>query len=52
VTQPALLALFAKHQEKGKQAKLKSPAQLQEVGVGRTCACRADDAHVPMLADG
>jgi inositol hexakisphosphate/diphosphoinositol-pentakisphosphate kinase len=32
VRQPALLALFAKHADsKGKQAKLKSPAQLQEL---------------------
>jgi inositol hexakisphosphate/diphosphoinositol-pentakisphosphate kinase len=32
VCQPALLALFAKHADsKGKQAKLKSPAQLQEL---------------------
>jgi inositol hexakisphosphate/diphosphoinositol-pentakisphosphate kinase len=32
VRQPALLALFAKHADsKAKQAKLKSPAQLQEL---------------------
>jgi inositol hexakisphosphate/diphosphoinositol-pentakisphosphate kinase len=32
VRQPALLALFAKHADsKGKQAKLKSPTQLQEL---------------------
>ena len=38
MTQPALLALMVKHMDsKGKQAKLKSPAELQARGVGVVC---------------
>jgi len=49
ITQPCLLELFHKYQEKGKQAKLKSPAQLQELlDVVRGLSVRLDQVSQAM----